>query len=82
MESDLSLQRHDGTMIKHQRAVEWEVGFFDLSSVSPALHYAPPLCQSPDWLLLKVWSVSDCNINKNLNAYSHFSNFSLFVHTF
>lgn len=46
---DLSLRRlvMVWTMMQHQRAVEWEVGFFDLRAVSLVLHYATPSCQSP-----------------------------------
>ena len=57
-------------MMQHQKAAEWEVGFFDLRSVSLIQHYATPLCQSSAQLLLKHWNVSDYSIHKNLNVYS------------
>lgn len=66
-------------MRQHQRVLEWEVGSFDLRSVSLVPHYAAPLCQSPGWLLLKHWNVSDYNINRNMNGYSPFLSFPDFL---
>lgn len=66
-------------MMQHQRVLEWEVGSFDLRSVSLVPHYATPLCQSPGWLLLKHWNVSDYNININMNGYSPFLSFPDFL---